>query len=549
MYLSANLVVQAARRLVGSSHEDILTVLVLKYHNMTESNHVHISSTDEFEGLTYLAWVGDGFAHFVEDNKELMEREPTIQGMPGRPQGTTAEYPYYFPITQRNRFILRNDGTGRSSIWTRFTGANTRHGINLLDHIYIFNKYETGKGADVRFRPGYEEYVAIYCATNEKVRLSIPWVPFVIWCSRNDEFVNPPTWKEIEDKVIEKMHLTPKEKFLWFSDDGIRPQEPLHIEDRDELSYYNQLLFDERIFDKPALLAVKGDSLDEKLEELKRMAEISGVVEDDMSSYDVANNAIARGYTSIILLGPPRTSKTFLAQQLAQKYLDPEKKHDLRDSNHFLHLQFHREVRYQDIIQRNEIEIEEHNIKINRVPGRLLKFIKDHQEGKSAIIIEEANRANLSAVLGELFQIIEPNYRGTPISLVGGDTIVIPREMLIICTMNDVDRSTYPIDTALLARFQVVRCEPSLSIARQILQKNGVNDSEISTILENFVHLKSSADYPIGHAYLSNVKDIDDYISNYWTGIRPALDLHFGQLGKGRLKACDEIVMRLKTGV
>ncbi len=77
------------------------------------------------------------------------------------------------------------------------------------------------------------------------------------------------------------------------------------------------------------------------------------------------------------------------------------------------------------------------------------------EKGKKAppyiLIIDEINRANLPAVLGELIYALE--YRGEPVKTLYGDELIIPPNLYIIGTMNTADRSAGRIDYAIRRRF------------------------------------------------------------------------------------------------
>ena len=87
---------------------------------------------------------------------------------------------------------------------------------------------------------------------------------------------------------------------------------------------------------------------------------------------------------------------------------------------------------------------------------------------KFVFIIDEINRADLSRVFGELFSLLEESYRYSrgkdgedgdeksdenSITLPNGDEFVIPENLYIIGTMNDIDRSVESMDFALRRRF------------------------------------------------------------------------------------------------
>ena len=76
---------------------------------------------------------------------------------------------------------------------------------------------------------------------------------------------------------------------------------------------------------------------------------------------------------------------------------------------------------------------------------------------KFVFIIDEINRADLSRVFGELFSLFEEDYRYPTnkkgIILPNGEEFVIPKNLYIMGTMNDIDRSVESMDFALRRRF------------------------------------------------------------------------------------------------
>ena len=78
------------------------------------------------------------------------------------------------------------------------------------------------------------------------------------------------------------------------------------------------------------------------------------------------------------------------------------------------------------------------------------------------LIIDEINRANLSAVLGELIYALE--YRGEAVqsmyAIKGENNLILPPNLYIIGTMNTADRSVGHIDYAIRRRFAFVNILP-----------------------------------------------------------------------------------------
>lgn len=102
------------------------------------------------------------------------------------------------------------------------------------------------------------------------------------------------------------------------------------------------------------------------------------------------------------------------------------------------------------------------------------KYIKDNKieqpdtittinEKKYILIIDEINRANLPAVLGELIYALE--YRGENVESMyeteeDGNKLIIPPNLYIIGTMNNSDRSVGHIDYAIRRRFAFIDVLP-----------------------------------------------------------------------------------------
>ena len=76
-------------------------------------------------------------------------------------------------------------------------------------------------------------------------------------------------------------------------------------------------------------------------------------------------------------------------------------------------------------------------------------------------IIDEINRANLSAVFGELLYALE--YRGAPVNIPFFHSFVIPPNVYLIGTMNTVDKSLDAFDLALRRRFLFMKHLPDMN--------------------------------------------------------------------------------------
>lgn len=148
-------------------------------------------------------------------------------------------------------------------------------------------------------------------------------------------------------------------------------------------------------------------------------------------------------------------------------------------------------------------------------------------------IIDEINRGELSKIFGELFYSIDPGYRGTdgrvqtqyqnlvPAGDVFEKGFYIPKNVYIIGTMNDIDRSVESMDFAMRRRFTFVEITAKetqeailKSLDDSIKEKAISRMNALNEAISKIDGLSSA--YHIGAAYFLKLKNLDNDFGLLW---------------------------------
>lgn len=153
------------------------------------------------------------------------------------------------------------------------------------------------------------------------------------------------------------------------------------------------------------------------------------------------------------------------------------------------------------------------------------KLIKEDQQKQFALFIDEINRANISAVFGELITLLEDDKR------MGMDQEIwvelpysnmkfcVPPNLYIIATMNTADRSIALLDIALRRRFEFRSLYP-------IYETDQWWGPLLEKINQSIYQVKKNPDLFIGHAFFMGRPE-SDKVKIINTKIIPLLTEYF----------------------
>ena len=228
-----------------------------------------------------------------------------------------------------------------------------------------------------------------------------------------------------------------------------------------------------------------------------------------------------------ILYGPPGTGKTYEMQKIFAGY--PEGNRSV--------ITFHQSYSYEEFIIGLKAKTKEDgNIEYSYEKGvfynaceraavlagysSLAECCSDTNESRNAkfaaaagdksrqflFCIDEINRANISAVFGDLISLIEENKRlGAQNEMIvrlpyTQELFGVPANLRLLGTMNTADRSIQILDTALRRRFQFKEYLPDYSVLRNEKAKT------VLQAINDRIRALLGQDRQIGHSYFYDIE-------------------------------------------
>ena len=223
------------------------------------------------------------------------------------------------------------------------------------------------------------------------------------------------------------------------------------------------------------------------------------------------------GFAGVILSGAPGTGKSWYAQQLAIAVAG--KWEAVRS------VQFHPSYQYEDFV-------------FGYAPGEEGRFVlcpkefaqtcKDAAANPGVtyvLVIDEISRSDVVRVFGEALTYIEMDKRDQPFQLASGEELSVPKNLLIIGTMNPWDKGVDEMDVALERRFGQIDLKPDAEVLHRLLVEGGASEGFSKKVVDFFEKLQRQQEETVrlGHGYFLRCVDRASAEHIWRLRIRPTL--------------------------
>jgi len=255
----------------------------------------------------------------------------------------------------------------------------------------------------------------------------------------------------------------------------------------------------------------------------------------------------------VVFYGPPGTGKTYLAQALATFLTDTA-------GGEQRLVQFHPSYAYEDFFEgfRPRPGDTQGSIVFDLVHGplrRMAALAEADPTRPYVLVIDELNRANLAKVFGELYFLLEYRDKAVGLQYSPDEDFSLPRNLLVIGTMNTADRSIALVDQAMRRRFDFVPLfpgrEPLVGMLRGWLKANAM-PATAADLLDALNVMLGEPESAIGPSYFMSERARTRVgLERIWrTAIIPVLEERFagGDVDVHDRYSLERVLARIGTG-
>ncbi|HFU4010181.1 TPA: AAA family ATPase [Streptococcus suis] len=203
--------------------------------------------------------------------------------------------------------------------------------------------------------------------------------------------------------------------------------------------------------------------------------ELNSALEHYLKFYKELTNNTPK---NLISYGAPGTGKSYSINKLVKQYYPNFEDDSDEDSNFVFRTTLHKEYMYSDFVGQILPRVNGNEVTYEFIPGiftlALEKALKTSDQNVF-LLLEELSRADVAAVFGDLFQLLDRNKEGaseyqisnpniskylnrenTTLSdaEIANKKISIPANLHLYCTVNTTDQNVFVMDTAFKRRFE-----------------------------------------------------------------------------------------------
>lgn len=191
-----------------------------------------------------------------------------------------------------------------------------------------------------------------------------------------------------------------------------------------------------------------------------------------------------------------------------------------------------------DLRLRPDLELANLRYRIQKGPFlQVCEAAEDEPDHFHVLVIDEINRGDPARIFGELLYPLE--YRGESVDLAAGGQLTVPPNLVIVGTMNSVDRGVALVDYALRRRFAFVRVEPSPEVITAVRSKSRLAPVAAAVLasFNDWIGERLDREHAIGHSVFLNpalALDGPGALERVWAlDVRPLLEEYFFGDGDG----------------